>query len=877
MNLHKQNISSIKLLLIAFFGLATYLGFGQSYGLQFNAHENQLDQRTGLCLSADKEFKIKETFLLDFELAFIQEQKDHFGYILRIIANDTLNLDLLYDEAAQTVNLVEGNSSKIISVPITIKELNQFKYVSINFNRKEDLILLAIADSTYTLKTNTFKKSYNWQIYFGLNQSRLFKTTDVPGMKLRNINLLIDGNKQHRWPLNNQSGNWIKDETGNADAYVINPFWLYTLHNTWKLEQELNFDSYTQFVQKNNSDTIFFLSSDTLVTYPLSNHNKINYKSLLKETHVPNGSKLVYDNLNDEIICYSIDRKIYSRLNTHSLSSTVEIPKTSKLTAYWQHNSFFNPNDTSIIFIGGYGYLTYKNEINKVDLNTDKWTSFLPDNKIITPHYLSSLGTSINKDTLFILGGYGSISGDQKINPGYVYDLIRYLPETNSVEKIFTYENPAIEEFCLSNSMIINFKDSSFYVLAYSKYEYKNKLKLVKGSLNKPVLEVDDNVIEFNFHDIMSYVDIIYVPTLNKIYAITIFYNDKEITNAKIYSILAEPALRPANQYLKKISSFNKTNSQKLILFLVVLVVVILALLIWRKKLHSKNHNKPSKNIPSQQSLSNAQDDTDIALKETNASNQKEILNHEDVVLNTKNNYAISLFGGFQVICNSGNNITNKFTPLLKELFLLVFLKSLGESNNGISSTKLKEILWYDKSEKDARNNHAVNIARLKNILGEIGDISLSKTTGYWLIEINDSLIKTDYTSYLHITQLSHRTKEQILDLIHIIKRGDFLHNVNYEWLDKYKAEVSASIIDVLMNFANEHKNDCDPSFLIQIAETVMIFDSVNEDALIIKCNSLIKDGKHSIAKKTYDIFSKEYQTLYGEPYSLEFCEIIEN
>ena len=52
--------------------------------------------------------------------------------------------------------------------------------------------------------------------------------------------------------------------------------------------------------------------------------------------------------------------------------------------------------------------------------------------------------------------------------------------------------------------------------------------------------------------------------------------------------------------------------------------------------------------------------------------------------------YPIVFFGGFQIFDKKGNDITGKFSPLIKELFLILWLYT-HKNNKGISSQKLKE------------------------------------------------------------------------------------------------------------------------------------------------------------------------------------------
>lgn len=63
-------------------------------GLEFLAHIVQPEQRTSLVLDGGKPFSLKEGFTLDFDLN-LRLEEHNFGYICRIIVNDTLNVDIL--------------------------------------------------------------------------------------------------------------------------------------------------------------------------------------------------------------------------------------------------------------------------------------------------------------------------------------------------------------------------------------------------------------------------------------------------------------------------------------------------------------------------------------------------------------------------------------------------------------------------------------------------------------------------------------------------------------------------------------------------------------------------------------------------------------
>ncbi len=193
---------------------------------------------------------------------------------------------------------------------------------------------------------------------------------------------------------------------------------------------------------------------------------------------------------------------------------------------------------------------------------------------------------------------------------------------------------------------------------------------------------------------------------------------------------------------------------------------------------------------------------------------------------------------------------------------MLIALYSI-KHDRGVSSEKLNDILWFDKSEKSARNNRAVNIAKLKSLLDKMGDCHLSKDTGYWKIDIDYSKIMVDYHNYLNIvSNKSKLNKQKIIQLTHITQRGNFLSNIEYEWLDTFKSEVSNEITDSYILFANSIQIADDPEFLIKLANDIFYFDPVNEDAMIIKCKALAHIGKHSLAKQTFESFNKEYKVI---------------
>jgi DNA-binding SARP family transcriptional activator len=410
---------------------------------------------------------------------------------------------------------------------------------------------------------------------------------------------------------------------------------------------------------------------------------------------------------------------------------------------------------------------------------------------------------------------------------------------------------PPSEDICFSNSMVLDPEDRSFYALSFSVIKYDGFLQLVKGSLQKPDIQLIASKIPYSFHDVNSFSSLYFCKSSKKLIAATMLVNNQNQTEFNLYSISFPP-----NELLEGQNS-TKNISSKWIYISGLIIILVFSLFI-RKYLskRKKSNIYIAGNLKVEVEPNMKIDETDLIEKET-----------------FKN--SIFFFGGFQVFNSKGSDITNRFSPLLKELFLLIWLNSI-KIDKGISSEKLTELLWFDKDEKSANNNRAVNIAKLKQILSEIDSCTLSHKTTYWKIDFAETIVYNDYFECLRIIRSKKLlTKEKVYLIIDLSRKGGFLLNLNYEWLDDFKSNISNAIIDVLSEFALKQKIEDDPDFILHLADSMFNFDIVNEDAMMLKCKALTFLGKHSLAANTYSKFAKDYKILYDQHYRIPFTEIV--
>jgi DNA-binding SARP family transcriptional activator len=231
---------------------------------------------------------------------------------------------------------------------------------------------------------------------------------------------------------------------------------------------------------------------------------------------------------------------------------------------------------------------------------------------------------------------------------------------------------------------------------------------------------------------------------------------------------------------------------------------------------------------------------------------------------------AIHLFGGLEIYTRDGEEISSEFSPILKELFILLICRKPEE---GISSAALKEILWYDKSDESARNNRSVYLAKLRQILEKVGDSQLNHDKGKWVL--NFPGIYVDYLDYRSIIGKKIINIEDIENLSALLIKGSFLPECDYLWLDVVKSEIADYAITLLTDFSDRMDKERNTELINSIADALFTVDPLNDTALSLKCRYYNLMGKPYLSKQVYTNFTKEYKNTYGEEFNRTYSDIL--
>ncbi len=232
----------------------------------------------------------------------------------------------------------------------------------------------------------------------------------------------------------------------------------------------------------------------------------------------------------------------------------------------------------------------------------------------------------------------------------------------------------------------------------------------------------------------------------------------------------------------------------------------------------------------------------------------------------------ILLFGEFKAINANGENISDQFTPKVKELFLFCLISTLKNSL-GASVSETNEILWSGISDKKAANNRSVTLNKLRKLLLEFKGIEIISNTGYLQLTTEDSFF-CDYIEAFNLCQIPEgMTKQQLISFFQLVKRGRFLKGISWEWLDDIRGFTGNQVIDNLLKLASIYKKELDLQGIEKVAQRILDYDDLNEEAIYLQVWAQQKANNSNLAKFSFNSFAKKYESSMGESYPMNFSQ----
>ncbi|MBX3008326.1 MAG: hypothetical protein KF816_09900 [Melioribacteraceae bacterium] len=804
------------------------------YGLEFNSNDYPLNQRSSLTLTPDDKLLLKDNFTLEFELCF--RETIHYGPIVSIRSNE-FESQLLFIPNVKSdtskISLIIKKSPNRIDIPVSNNDLASLKYIKVllNYDLLKGELKINWDNKTYKTKFGQVNSSIEAEIYFG--RIRHFGS-DTPKINLREIKLSAKNKLKHHWALNEVEGEIAHDKIGEQDAFVENPNWILKSSYHWKKIAELGTfpaqknisHSEVNFLLNNKSNQINLVYKDYLYSYNTLN-GQIN-KEIFAKPRPHLYSSEIYNPYTDELLSHYKGRGIVSSYNPLTKQWSGVDTTGERVLHHYGHNLFINPLNGDLMMMNGYGWHLTKNALQKYDKIAKKWVEIKLSGDFIPPRHAASLALIGDSGKFILFGGEGNESGKQEEGYRFLRDLFIIDLNNYSVKKIGEINSLSPNLMPLTSAHYDQ-SNKELYIVVSDIIEISKPKRLYRISLEDLSYEIVSDPVQGG--DINWFNGIVFSERNQKFYMIS---NGRK-TDKENYFDLFELNFPPlAYSDYQKLSYKEKSRfSLYLIITLLSTGAGIIFIRIWRQKKSPNAKIKP--------------------------------VDPPNKIINN----SIFLFGDFQLFNRNGKEITKEFSPKLKQIFLLLLMRSYNGTSNGISIEVLSTYLWPELDSEQTKNNRNVSLSKLRSIISQLDTIEIINEKNTLKLTLSDNV----YCDFLEFLKAMNS-----LDFIpflsfikEILSRGELLQDLSYEWLDGIKVHFIQENISKLKSAAL--KNNLDNISKLDLADSILLLDSVNEDGLSLKVKTLNENGDHQLAKLTFEHFKKEYKRLYAEDYKKSFSE----
>src|SRR5690606_4674789 len=102
---------------------------------------------------------------------------------------------------------------------------------------------------------------------------------------------------------------------------------------------------------------------------------------------------------------------------------------------------------------------------------------------------------------------------------------------------------------------------------------------------------------------------------------------------------------------------------------------------------------------------------------------------------------------------------------------------------------------------------------------------------------------------------------------------GRFLKGINWTWLDDIRGFTGNQVIDNLLKLATIFKNEENLKQIEKVAQRILEYDDLNEEAVYLQIWALQKANNLNLAKYNFGSFTKKYAQNMVEPFHMNFAQ----
>ncbi len=110
-----------------------------------------------------------------------------------------------------------------------------------------------------------------------------------------------------------------------------------------------------------------------------------------------------------------------------------------------------------------------------------------------------------------------------------------------------------------------------------------------------------------------------------------------------------------------------------------------------------------------------------------------------------------------------------------------------------------------------------------------------------------------------------------------MVKKGRFLKDCYWSWLDEMKGFTGNLVIDNLLNLATIYKNENRLHEIEALAKRILEYDDLNEEAIYLQVLTLLKSNNIHLAKYHFESFKVKYRETLGEEFKMNFDQFTQH
>jgi two-component SAPR family response regulator len=488
---------------------------------------------------------------------------------------------------------------------------------------------------------------------------------------------------------------------------------------------------------------------------------------------------------------------------------------------------------------GGYDSQTYSDRVFHYHPEDDEWKELDFKGDRITPRSYTAVGEGVRPNEKLIFGGFGNETGKQEHSGRNLYDLYRLNMKQQTITNVWRLHEILPIEFIPGNNLILSDNKQYFYAFCYAHHLAETFGYLYRFDLHNGKYDLMSDPVHFASEGVNNTsVNLFYSRTLREFYLVIRDFSALNETRVRIYSLLSPPI---TETQLKNIPF--SLRLYRTLIWIIALFVLLASTLLTLRHLYERRNRTTLSRLP----------------------------NEEDYYKKRRKQSAIYTFGQFTVYDKNGNDMTHRFSTKLKVLFALILLNTKPDS--GLSTEKLTQIMWPDKNINEAKGARSVIVARLRNILEDIGGITLVHQNHSWFYTY-DNDFHCDYLEYsqlmARIEQSDRKTYPLLMEQLHVVVRtGAFLSSVHDAGIDPYKSQEEEKLERLLKEYIHYLYMGKHYPQIIPIATTFFAVEPLNEEILNICLKAYDKAGKKEEAATFLKNYKRTYNLMTGEEYNL--------